>query len=120
VDAGYGGEVVVGSSLGSGPGLPANELKWVLSKSGKSGKFSRMVIILRTMAMNLRENGKRIYSRWKAFVSRHFLAALFVTLMLLQPVIWLVARSLENTSRFYRCSSHDYPCGVVAQPEPRL
>jgi hypothetical protein len=41
-------------------------------------------------------------------------------LMLLQPVIWLVARSLENTPIFYRCSSHDYPCGVVAQPEPRL
>ena len=70
--------------------------------------------------MNLIENGKRVYFRWKVFVSRHFLAVLFVTLMLLQPVIWLVVRSLENTSRFYRCSSHDYPCGVVAQPEPRL
>jgi hypothetical protein len=99
----------------------ANELKWVLSKSGKSRKFTRAIaIILRTTAMNLRENSKRVYSRWKAFVSRHFLAVLFVTLMLLQPVIWLVVRSLENTPLFYRCSSHDYPCGVVAQPEPRL
>jgi hypothetical protein len=69
-------------------------------------------------AMNLRGNSKRVYSRWKSFVSRHFLAVLFVTLILLQPVIWLVVRSLENTPLFYRCSSHDYPCGVVAQPEP--
>ena len=46
-------------------------------------------------------------------------AVLFVTLMLLQPVIWLVARSLENTPLFYRCGSYDYPCGVIVQPEPR-
>ena len=70
--------------------------------------------------MNLGENGKRVYSRWKAFVGRNFLALLIATLVLLQPVIWLVVRSLENTALFYRCGGHDYPCGVIAQPEPRL
>jgi len=93
----------------------------LLPKSAKNGTFSRAVaIVLRTTGMNLREKGKQVYSRWKAFVRRNFLAVLIVTLMLLQPVIWLVVRSLEKTTLFYRCSSHDYPCGVVAQPEPRL
>ncbi len=69
--------------------------------------------------MSLKENSKRVYAAWMAFVSRHFLAVLLVTLILLQPVIWLVVRSLENTPLFYRCGSYDYPCGVIVQPEPR-
>jgi hypothetical protein len=44
----------------------------LLPKLGKGGNFSRaMAIILRTTAMNLRENGKRVYSRVKGFVSRN-------------------------------------------------
>jgi hypothetical protein len=93
----------------------------VLPNSAKSGKFIRsLTIVLRATEMNLGENGEQVYSRWRAFVGRHFLAVLFATLMLLQPVIWLIVRSLENTTLFYRCGGHDYPCGVIAQPEPRL
>jgi hypothetical protein len=73
----------------------------------------------RTTAMNLKENSKRIYSAWTAFVGRNFLAVLLVTLILLQPVIWLVMRSLQDTLPFYRCGNYDYPCHVIIQPEPR-
>jgi hypothetical protein len=93
----------------------------VLPNSAKSGKFNcNMTIVLRSTEMNLEEKGKRVYSRSQAFVGRHFLAVLFAALMLLQPVIWLVMRSLESTTLFYRCGGHDYPCGVVAQPEPKV
>jgi hypothetical protein len=70
--------------------------------------------------MSFNEKSKRLYVAGKAFVSRHFVATLVVIVILLQAIIWLAVRALEDNQNFYRCGDHDYPCGVNIQPEPKI
>ena len=70
--------------------------------------------------MSFKEKSKRLYSAGKAFVRRNFVATLVVIVILLQAIIWLAVRALEDTQNFYRCGDRDYPCGVKIQPEPKI
>jgi hypothetical protein len=54
----------------------------------------------RITTMNLIEKSKTLYSGGKAFVSRHPLSSLVVMLIILQPMVWLAMRSMENTLLF--------------------
>src|ERR1700730_9978791 len=66
--------------------------------------------------MNFKEKSKWLYSAGKALVSRNLFVTLVVIVIMLQAIIWLAVRSLEDTLLFYRCGSRDYPCNVVIQP----
>jgi hypothetical protein len=70
--------------------------------------------------MSCNEKSKRLYVAGKAFVSRHFVATLVVIVILLQAIIWLAVRALEDNQNIYRCGDRDYPCGVNIQPEPKI
>ena len=70
--------------------------------------------------MNIKEKSKWLYFAGKAFISRNFFITLVAVIILLQAIIWLAVRALEDTHKFYRCGSHDYPCRVVIQPEPKM
>jgi hypothetical protein len=70
--------------------------------------------------MNFKAKRKRLYASWKAFVSRNFFATIVVIMIMVQAIIWFAVRSLEDTLFFYRCGSHDFPCRVLIQPEPKL
>jgi hypothetical protein len=68
----------------------------------------------------MKEKLKWYYSTLKVFVNRNIFATLIVAVIILQAAIWLAVRTLEDTLTFYRCGSHDYPCHVITQPEPRV
>ena len=70
--------------------------------------------------MNFIEKSKRLYSAWKAFANRNFFITLIVIIFVLQVVIWLAVRALQDTHNFLRCGDSDYPCGVKIQPEPKI
>ena len=98
----------------SGAGRRADALGMIVGAS-----FERL-ILRRISTMNFIEKSKWLYSAGKAFVSRNLFVTLVVIVVMLQAIIWLAVRSLEDTHLFYRCGSHDYPCRVVIQPEPKL
>jgi hypothetical protein len=70
--------------------------------------------------MSFNAKCKRLYLAGRAFVRRNFAVTLVVMVILLQAIIWLAVRALEDTQTFYRCGDHDYPCGVKIQPEPKI
>jgi hypothetical protein len=70
--------------------------------------------------MSFNEKSKRLYFAGKAFVRRNFVVTLVVIVILLQAIIWLAVRALEDTQNSYRCGDRDYPCGVNIQPEPKI
>ena len=69
--------------------------------------------------MSFNAKSKRLYSAGKAFVRRNFVVTLVAIVILLQAIIWLAVRALEDTQNFYRCGDCDYPCGAKIQPEPK-
>jgi hypothetical protein len=70
--------------------------------------------------MNFKEKIKWLYSAGKAFASRNLFITLVAVVILLQAIVWLAVRVLEDTHNFYRCGGHDYPCRTVIQPEPKM
>jgi hypothetical protein len=86
----------------------------VNQRGGIGGPVNRLT------TMNTIEKSKTFYFEGKAFVSRHPLSSLVVILIILEPIVWLAMRSMENTLFSYRCGTYDYPCHVNLQPEPKF